>query len=103
MKELGIQLPILAQEGNYVTLQVPDPDYKPPKPTAGGSLGGGEENAGSRRSSQANELAGLKSVQAWKFTIQFVWVETLASQRMEKRLEQQNQNSDGTADDLAGR
>jgi type IV pilus assembly protein PilM len=75
MKELGIHLPILANEGRDVSVEVPDPDYKPPA--------GGPERRGFSSATRPNE--GIKLVPAYEFTIQFVWIETPAGDRLEKR------------------
>ncbi|MCP4193025.1 MAG: type IV pilus assembly protein PilM [Planctomycetaceae bacterium] len=101
MKELGIYCPLIAVEGRDVTVNVPNPDYEPPVGQAAANRPGGE----ARRFNFGNQPTDPKKaeftpVTAHEFTIQFMWIETRASQRLEAR--QKAETTDETADDVAG-
>jgi hypothetical protein len=78
MRELGIFLPIIAEEGKDVSVTVPDPEYKPStNPNVAESswaTGGVNKNR-----------EGFKNVPAYQFTIQFIWKENTVTDRLEKR------------------
>ena len=99
MQELGIYCPLVVSEGKEINVLVPNPNYK-------GSAGGGQNGERARFSTTNNGNANatdgeLISRQAYEFTVQFMWIETRASQRLEAR---NNPASDEDAldDDLAG-
>ena len=92
MKELGIYYPVVSFEDLDVPIQVPDLDPNAVVETTSKSLGG--------EFGRANKpTVPMKSVEAYEFAVQFIWLETPASKRMEAR--KQKQAAD-TADDVVG-
>ena len=103
MKELGIYCPIIAADGRDITVAVPNPDYKPadsnsgtqPNNRAGGRLGINLAVPGS--DSSKSEFI---PIPAYEFTVQFMWIETRASQRLEAR--RQQSQTPTVSDQVAG-
>ncbi len=83
MKELGIHCPIMAADGREISVAVPNPDYKPPDPT---TAGGGERTGAAPNTPNVDPAKGeFVTIPAYEFTVQFMWVETRASERLEQR------------------
>jgi type IV pilus assembly protein PilM len=105
MKELGIYCPLIAQDRREVTIRVPDPNYDPskaPPPTATSTRAGGERGwAGGDRNRSSVPMI---NATAYEFTVQFMWLETRASERMEarKKAEAAEQQPTTPTDDVAG-
>jgi type IV pilus assembly protein PilM len=101
MKEVGVFYPIIVAERRDVSVRVPDLNFDPTKQPAGApARTEGGWNAGSEQ-----ELGvPLVPMTAYEFTVQFVWLETRASDRMEARRqkEQQQKQVDQSGDQVAG-
>jgi type IV pilus assembly protein PilM len=93
MKELGIFCPILAAEGRELQIAVPNPDYKPPE----GGVRVEQLNRNQRNPDPAN--AEFTTVTGYEFTIQFIWIETRASERLEARKQQELKPNDTSDED----
>lgn len=97
MKELGIYYPIEVSSQPEMGIMVPDLNYDPAKAAAtpvaaprrgeGGSTGEGGDTGGVPKVSK----------QAYEFTVQFVWLETRASERMEARRNKESKPSEQPA------
>ncbi|MCA9215544.1 MAG: type IV pilus assembly protein PilM [Planctomycetales bacterium] len=76
-KEMGIVMPILANDGTDATVSVPDPDYVPDK----------NSDAAATTSAWGTGVSqvGFKQIPGYEFTIQFIWKENTVSDRLEKR------------------
>ncbi len=95
MKELGIHAPILATPGQDITVAVPNPKYTGPP----SSQTGGRRESVSRPADPNGEPEFLL-IPAYEFTVQFMWIETRASERIEARKKKEQQASQPT-DDVA--
>ena len=83
MKEMGVYLPILANDGREVQVSVPDPDYVPSKADEAAASSGPNWARGS--GGTGNYRVGFKGVPAFEFTIQFIWIENTVTDRLEAR------------------
>lgn len=101
MKELGIYCPLIAEDRRKVTIRVPDPNHDPSKTPPPSTTGGNREGGawGDRNKSAVPMI----SATAYEFTVQFMWLETRASERMaaRKKAESEQQQPQPT-DDVAG-
>ncbi len=98
MKELGIYCPLIAVDRSEVTIRVPDLDYDPSKPDRQVPSSRTEGGWNNRRDNQPT--VPLVNTTAYEFTVQFIWLETRASERLEAR--KQKQPNAVTTDDVAG-
>jgi type IV pilus assembly protein PilM len=96
MKELGIYCPLIAADRREVTMRVPDLDYDPSKGPPPTSPRG--EGAWGRRRDEPSVPMVNRTI--YEFTVQFMWLETRASERLEAR--KQQQATADSAGELAG-
>jgi len=99
MQELGIYCPLVAVEGKETSIEVPNHNYT-------GPVGDGQNGERARFSSANNRNANstdgaFESRSAYEFTVQFMWIETRASQRLEAR-KRSDAEEEAQDDDLAG-
>jgi type IV pilus assembly protein PilM len=96
MKELGIYCPLIAKDRREVTIRVPRLDYDPAKaprtiaPRVERKWGEGDESK-----------VPMHNQTVYEFTLQFMWLETRASERLEARKHPQPASA-STDDALAG-
>ena len=85
MKELGIYCPIIAADGRDISVAVPNPDYKPAKRSRELPmtivLVDRQTWAGLRPAAIPSKSEFI-AIPAYEFTVQFMWIETRASQRI---------------------
>ena len=93
MKELGIYCPVVAGEKPEVPIQVPDLD---PKAKVKQPAPGMESQRGNK------PTVPMVNRTAYEFTLQFIWLETPASERMESRKTQASADQETTDDDVVG-
>ncbi len=101
MKEMGIHCPILAAEGRDISVAVPNPNYKPPDTIADTGERSNRRPSFSVGNSADPTKDEMIAVPAYEFTVQFIWIETRASQRLEQRRQQQA-TPPTAADEFAG-
>ena len=97
MKELGVYCPLIAADRREVTIRVPDLDHDASKspPPVTSSRG---EGARARRNEPDIPMVNRT---VYEFTVQFMWLETRASERLEAR-KQNQQSSPESSGDVAG-
>ena len=98
MKELGIYCPLIAVDRREVTMSVPDLNYDPSKAPPPTTSSRGEGSWGRRTESTVP----MVNRTVYEFTVQFMWLETRASERLEARKQKQQDSSADTTGDVAG-
>ncbi len=97
MKELGIYYPMVVTSQPEMGIMVPDLNYDPAKAAANPAAAPRRGEGGSV--SEGGDTGGVPKVskQAYEFTVQFVWLETRASERMEARRNKELKPDDAPA------
>ena len=98
MKELGIYCPLIAADRREVTIRVPDLDFDPSKTPATTTS---PRTEGNWRSRNEPDIPMVNRT-VYEFTVQFMWLETRASERLEVRKQKQQQSSAESTGDVAG-
>jgi type IV pilus assembly protein PilM len=96
MKELGIYCPLIAAQRLEVPMQVPDLKYDPAK-----SPPAATRSEGLRMNRDKPEIP-MVNATVYEFTVQFMWLETRASERLEARKNKEQKASTDASGDVAG-